>query len=208
MELIAIALELPMDQFTSCHSFEKENFDNLDLMHYPPVYGSQHEDDKFSKYRISPHTDWGSATFLFQQDVSGLEVRPPKYTSPSLSLETEKWTAAPARNDMILVNIGDMLEFWTAGLLKSTWHRVVPNTQLQGNMGAVDRYAIAYFVHPDQDTVLRPLEQMAREGWIPRYKGFGRTAAQHIAARISGEDRIPPASPNVERTANPVQLTA
>ena len=203
LELIAVALALPVDQFTSCHSCGKENFDNFDLMHYPPI--SENGDDATSErsgYRISPHTDWGSLSFLFQQDVGGLEVRPPGYSSPSLSLETEEWTPAPAWNDMVLVNIGDMLEFWTAGLLKSTWHRVVP-----GNMGHIHRYALAYFVHPDRDTVLRPLEQLAREGWIPRYKGLERTAAQHIAARISGEDPIPqgPAT-QVGQHVKPVSL--
>ena len=43
----------------------------------------------------------------------------------------------------ILVNIGDLLHFWTNGLLKSTVHRVVfPEGESE------DRYSIAYFCHP------------------------------------------------------------
>ena len=43
----------------------------------------------------------------------------------------------------ILVNIGDLLSYWTNGLLKSTVHRVVVP---QGS--GEDRYSIAYFCHP------------------------------------------------------------
>ena len=74
-----------------------------------------------------------------------------------------------------------MLEFWTAGRLKSTWHRVVPTPE----HGGVDRYTFAYFLHPNKDAVLTPIAELHREGWVPRYEGVGRTAEQHIRARIA-----------------------
>lgn len=43
----------------------------------------------------------------------------------------------------ILVNIGDLLSYWTGGLLKSTVHRVVFPVGKQS-----ERYSIAYFCHP------------------------------------------------------------
>ncbi|ETI27318.1 hypothetical protein G647_09508 [Cladophialophora carrionii CBS 160.54] len=185
LELIALALGLPVTTFTRNHDPERENFDNFELMHYPPVAacagsGAGLTSDASPAYRISPHTDWGTLTLLFQSAVGGLEVRPPKYTSARLSLSTEKWTPAPALRDKILVNIGDMLEFWTAGKLKSTWHRVVPTAA----DGSLDRYTFAYFLHPDKDCVLVPMAGMEKEGWVPRYEGVGRTAETHIHARI------------------------
>ena len=43
----------------------------------------------------------------------------------------------------ILVNIGDLMHFWTNGLFKSTVHRVIfPQGESE------DRYSIAYFCHP------------------------------------------------------------
>lgn len=75
-----------------------------------------------------------------------------------------------------------MLEFWTAGRLKSTWHRVVP-VQTEAGYG-VERYSFAYFLHPDRDAMLVPMKGMEREGWTPRYEGVGRTAEEHICARI------------------------
>ncbi|KIV86955.1 hypothetical protein PV11_02530 [Exophiala sideris] len=183
LELVALALDLPSTQFTSQHDSHAENFDNFELMHYPPVALTEKEASRAVKFRISPHTDWGTLTLLFQQSIGGLEVRPPRYTSPSLDLEHETWTPAPVYDDMVLINIGDMLEFWTAGRLKSTWHRVVP-TALHGG---VDRYTFAYFLHPNKDAVLVPIEGMKRDGWVPRYAGIGRTAEQHIHARIQGQ---------------------
>ncbi|KAJ9611847.1 uncharacterized protein PV06_01806 [Exophiala oligosperma] len=188
LELIAQALDLPRDQFTAQHDPDAINFDNFELMHYPPVAqlstttAAAAAGQNVAKFRISPHTDWGTLTLLFQQSIGGLQVRPPHYTAPELDLNNETWTPAPVFNDMVLINIGDMLEFWTAGALKSTWHRVVPTAA----HGGVDRYTFAYFLHPNKDAVLVPIEAMKRDGWIPRYAGIGRTAEAHIHARIAG----------------------
>lgn len=181
LELVALALDLPGTTFTRYHDAGKGNFDNFELMHYPPVTSPQDTDNaSVPKFRISPHTDWGTLTLLFQSTVGGLEVRPPKYTNPTLSLDTETWTPAAALPDKILINIGDMLEFWTAGKLKSTWHRVVPTA----SEGGLDRYTFAYFLHPDKDAILVPMKEFQQQGWVPRYAGVGRTAEQHIHARI------------------------
>ncbi|KIW33014.1 hypothetical protein, variant [Cladophialophora immunda] len=180
LELIALALDLPRATFARYHGPDKENFDNFELMHYPPVTPGSDTSQGIPAFRISPHTDWGTLTLLFQTTIGGLEVRPPKYTSPDLSLDTETWMPAPARPDLVLVNIGDMLEFWTAGKLKSTWHRVVPTA----TEGGLDRYTFAYFLHPEKDAVLVPMQGMEKQGWVPRYAGAGRTAEEHIHARI------------------------
>lgn len=187
LELMAIALQLPADSFTASHTPTSDNYDNFLLMHYPPVTTA--ELDEGVKFRISPHTDWGTITFLFQQKVGGLQVRPPVYTSAALDLDSEVWTSAPVHDDMILINIGDMLEIWTAGRLKSTWHRVVP-TSAGGNRGGIDRYSFAYFLHPDRDTKLVPYDNLKREGWEPRYSGAAETAEEHVFLRISQEKTI------------------
>ena len=64
--------------------------------------------------------------------------------------------------------------------LKSTWHHVVPTAA----EGGLDRHTFAYFLHPDKECVLVPMRGMGKEGWTPRYKGKGRTAEEHIHARI------------------------
>ena len=90
----------------------------------------------------------GSLTLLFQRPRQpGLEILNPQSTWSSVPVYppgTEKDQVPP-----ILVNVGDLLDHWTNGLLKSTVHRVV----LPGG-GNEDRYSIAYFCHPADDTQL------------------------------------------------------
>jgi isopenicillin N synthase-like dioxygenase len=64
----------------------------------------------------------------------------------------------------VVINIGDALEFWSGGLFRSTLHRVVmPRSQaelasryceLAAPLGMLTLLAIAYFVHPDNNSVL------------------------------------------------------
>jgi hypothetical protein len=51
----------------------------------------------------------------------------------------------------ILVNIGDLLSFWTGGMLKSTVHRVTFS-------GGGERYSMAYFCHPLDEARLERVE--------------------------------------------------
>ena len=55
---------------------------------------------------------------------------------------TQSWAPVPVIQGTVLVNIGDLLSYWTNGLLKSTVHRVI------GPKDAQTRYSIAYFCHP------------------------------------------------------------
>ena len=50
--------------------------------------------------RCGEHSDYGSLTFLFQDDLGGLEVRD-KHGS---------WVRAKPVKDSMLVNVGDLLE--------------------------------------------------------------------------------------------------
>lgn len=184
LEQIAQSLELPQGYFLSQHHQDQANFDNFEIMHYPKP-----ELNEVSSHRISPHTDWGSITCLFQQKIGGLQVRPPRYTSPQPSPD-EEWFDAPVLDDCILVNIGDMMEHWTAGKLRSTWHRVTSNTKYNREHGVSDRWCMAYFLHPDKDSVLKPIQQLKQEGYVSRYEGEGRTAAEHIAARIGNAHNL------------------
>jgi isopenicillin N synthase-like dioxygenase len=79
----------------------------------------------------------------------------------------EKWAPVPVypgdRTDFpyppILVNIGDMLSYWTDGLLKSTVHRVVFPHDKQSSAASIprDRYSIAFFCQPVGSTELIPV---------------------------------------------------
>jgi isopenicillin N synthase-like dioxygenase len=89
LELIALSLGLPPSTFAAHHDPDKANFDNFELMHYPPHELST-ANESGASFCITPHTDFGAITLLMQSGVEGLEVRPPHYTSATLDFVTEE----------------------------------------------------------------------------------------------------------------------
>lgn len=86
----------------------------------------------------------------------------------------------------ILVNIGDLLNYWTDGLLKSTVHRVVmPKSRREA------RYSIAYFCHPldDTDLVTIPSERIRAMNFEKekdlQSEKMVMTAAEHLKSRLA-----------------------
>lgn len=83
------------------------------------------------------------------------------------------------------MNIGDLLSYWTNNLFKSTVHRVV----FPKGDGGEDRYSIAYFGHPVDDTVLEPVPServkalKSAEGVGPEL-GKPITAHEHLMSRL------------------------
>jgi isopenicillin N synthase-like dioxygenase len=94
--------------------------------------------------RAGAHSDYGSLTLLFRlPGQSGLQLQTPGgWIDVPVSPPSTTDTTPP-----ILVNIGDLLSYWTAGLLKSTVHRVTFS-------GGQERYSMAYFCHPLDDARL------------------------------------------------------
>lgn len=138
---------------------------------YPPIQASTSGYDTAVDIRAGAHSDYGSLTLLFQRPSQpGLEILTPETTWAPLAV------SPPGTQDdafpPILVNVADLLSHWTNGLLKSTVHRVVfPEG------GGEDRYSIAYFCHPTNDTKLVPVpSEMVRKRLSAR-KGTGGRAA-------------------------------
>jgi len=116
--------------------FYRHPLTQLRLLHYPPQQGEL----TLANLGIAPHSDTGAFTILYQDDVGGLEV---------LNRENE-WVMAPPIPGTLVINIGDMLKWWTNGRFSSTPHRVV-------NRYGRERYSIPFFVNPDFDAVIAPL---------------------------------------------------
>ncbi|ODQ54411.1 Clavaminate synthase-like protein [Saitoella complicata NRRL Y-17804] len=142
---------------TSCHSI------CLDILKF---FGHALKEEVQGDNRAGAHSDYGSITLLFQQPgSSGLEIMlPGKGWVPVPALPANDTNSAPP----ILVNIGDQLSYWTAGLLRSTIHRVrMPNR-------GQERYSMVYFCHPNDDALLEPVpSEIVRER-----KGRGANAAE------------------------------
>ncbi len=116
--------------------FYRHPLTQLRLLHYPPQEGELTD----ANLGIAPHSDTGAFTILYQDDVGGLEV---------LNKENE-WVVAPPIPGTLVINIGDMLKWWTNGRFASTPHRVV-------NRYGRERYSVPFFVNPDFDAVIDPL---------------------------------------------------
>ncbi|SLM38309.1 Oxoglutarate/iron-dependent dioxygenase [Lasallia pustulata] len=179
LKLFALGLDIDADDggedwFSSRHDTSKgPSGSTLRLLFYPAIQASTSDDDAAVDIRAGPHSDYGSLTLLFQRSGQpGLEILTPQSTWAPLAV------SPPGAEDdafpPILVNVADLLSHWTNGLLKSTVHRVV-----SPEGGGEDRYSIAYFCHPANDTELVPVpSEVVRTRLLPAKEMGGREAAE------------------------------
>lgn len=87
------------------------------------------------------HTDSGIFTILIQEHLS----------SPSLRVYAkDAWIDASCLDNIFLVNLGDMLQFWTNGLFTSTPHQVIHKVPRS-------RISLPFFVYPNIDATIKPI---------------------------------------------------
>jgi isopenicillin N synthase-like dioxygenase len=81
---------------------------------------------------VGDHTDFGCIAVLLQEpNREGLQVWYPP---------TETWIPVPVKEGSYVINIGDMLQKYTAGYYRSARHRVV-------NGGKEHRYSVPFFLN-------------------------------------------------------------
>ncbi|MCJ1268277.1 2-oxoglutarate-dependent dioxygenase asL3 [Lobaria immixta] len=98
------------------------------LLHYAP----QPVRDE-SQFGVGDHTDFGGITVLLQQEgTAGLEVWYPP---------TETWIPVPVQHGGYVINMGDMMQKWTAGYYRSARHRVI------SSVGDKHRYSVPFFLN-------------------------------------------------------------
>ncbi|KAI2627740.1 putative gibberellin 20 oxidase [Hypoxylon sp. NC1633] len=123
---------------------------------------------------IGAHTDFGAMTLLLQDDIGGLEV----FHRPS-----KTWNAVPYVEDAYIVNIGDMMEWWTNGRYMSTLHRVISPVLNR------DRYSVVFFNEGLLDQVIECISTCIEHGEAPPYQPISVEA--HLRKRYGdgyGED--------------------
>ena len=183
----AIALGIDKDWFASRHNQSSGTSGSvLRLLYYPQLDEMEDGVD----IRAGAHSDFGSITLLFQQaGQPGLEIKTSSgewSAVPIDPLQHNKAHSIGGRPVPILVNIGDLLEDWTSGLLKSTVHRVVFPKADSG-----DRYSIAFFCHPLDDAVLEPVpsarvkDHASKANKPPARGGKTITAKDHLMERLA-----------------------
>ncbi|KAL3707630.1 hypothetical protein TMatcc_005611 [Talaromyces marneffei ATCC 18224] len=207
MRLLALGLEIDPEFFVTRHDSSRGPTGCiLRYLYYPsidsPASSSyQHDVD----VRAGAHSDYGTITLLFQRPGQpGLEI----LTADETWAPVPIWPDGAVGQDKddfppILINIGDMLSFWTNGLLKSTVHRVVfpaaeRSSVLKGEKPQ-DRYSVAFFCHPLNDCNLVPpvpSQLVAAAGEKASRVGFGggagslkerssMTAKEYLDLRLS-----------------------
>lgn len=139
LRAIALYLSLPENYFD-----DKITHGNSILrpIHYYPIENPH--DVPADAVRAAEHGDINLITLLMGASADGLQVL----------RHDGKWIPITALPDQLVVNVGDMLERLTNGVLKSTIHRVVnPSKELMNT----PRYSIPFFMHPRSDMSLAAL---------------------------------------------------
>ncbi|GAA5796534.1 hypothetical protein EDC94DRAFT_544188 [Helicostylum pulchrum] len=172
LEAFALALEIPEEKggrsfFVDKHKYEG-SAEILRFLKYPRGGEASYKEP----VRAGAHSDYGSITLLFQKDVPGLEVQASR----------TQWISAPLIPGAITVNVGDQMELWTNGLLKSTKHRVT----FLPEHNHLDRYSMPFFVHPNDSVPLVPAPSKYVDQTVNTVDANGHvyTAGEHLRSRL------------------------
>lgn len=159
-------ISVPMDYFLTR---TRNPMCTLRLLHYPPSLS------KSNSGGCGAHTDYGLFTILFQDHIGGLQVRN----------HGRRWIDAKPLRGSFVINVGDMLSYWSNGLYASTVHRVISPASGSG----YHRYSVPFFFNPDHDAVVEPLvNKGSSDGRDERCSNKRRssTASEILNARYKG----------------------
>lgn len=110
------------------------------IFRYPP-----HPDGATDRWGVAEHTDYGLLTLLAHDGKPGLQVK-----------VGDDWTDAPHDPELIICNLGDMLDRLTAGRYRSTPHRA-------RNVTSGDRYSLPFFLDPGWSAIIEQID--LDDGW-------------------------------------------
>lgn len=165
LRAIALYLELPEEYFDA--KVEHGN-SILRPIHYFPI--TDPDSVPADAVRAAEHGDINLITLLMGASADGLQVL----------RHDGRWIPITALPNQLVVNVGDMLERLTNGVLQSTVHRVVnPPRELMNT----PRFSIPFFMHPRSEMSLAALPQCVDE-MNPR-KWEDITAGEFLDQRLA-----------------------
>ena len=135
LQSIALFLDLEESYF---ETIANKGNSVMRSIHYPPV----RIDDKGE--RSGAHEDINLITLLIGGNQPGLEIKS----------KDDEWISVDTAPEVLVCNIGDMLQRLTNHKLVSTTHRV--NTPIESM--DISRYSIPFFVHPNPDWLIETLD--------------------------------------------------
>ena len=136
----------------------------LRALHYPPQTEPTGE-----HIRAGAHEDINAITLLVGAEEAGLE----------LLTRDKRWIPVSPKPGELVINIGDMLQRLTNGVLRSTSHRVVnPPPERRGR----SRYSMPFFLHFRSDFLIEALPGTVPAGEQPKWRPI--TADDYLQERL------------------------
>ena len=131
-----LSLALGLEEFYFRDHYTKDPFILFRIFNYP-----RQSVDSINRmeWGVGEHTDYGLLTILYQDESGGLEVK-----------SAGQWVKAEPIEDTFICNIGDMLDRATAGVYKSTLHRV-------RNKSVASRLSFPFFFDPNYFSRVSPI---------------------------------------------------
>jgi isopenicillin N synthase-like dioxygenase len=128
-----IALSLGLDQSYFAERYTSDPLILFRIFNYPASSTT-------TEWGVGEHTDYGLLTILKQDEAGGLQVK-----------TQSQWIEAPPIPGSFICNIGDMLDRLTAGLYRSTPHRV-------RNVSGRDRLSFPFFFDSNFNAMVEPID--------------------------------------------------
>jgi isopenicillin N synthase-like dioxygenase len=121
------------------------------LLHYPAQ-----DEPTGNHIRAGAHEDINTITLLLGAEEAGLELK----------TRDGRWIPVSPKPGELVINIGDMLQRLTNGVLRSTSHRVVNPSPDRASHA---RYSMPFFLHFRPDFVIEALPGTVPEGEEPKW---------------------------------------
>lgn len=168
LEQLNTHLQLPKGTLAGMHRLSAPSGDHIRFTRNPP----QAFDETIAKR--GEHTDFGSLTILFNW-LGGLQIRHPK---------TDEWVYVKPVPGSPVINLGDAMVTFTAGILRSNIHRVVPPP---GEQATLPRSSLVYFTRPEDEVIMRRIRGGTIDAQPPTEGGEEMTAQEWWMKRGTGK---------------------
>lgn len=153
---------LLLSEFSQCQGY-------LRLNNYSSRPERMKLDEELEVEGLGMHTDMSCITILYQDEIGGLQVRS----------KEGKWMDINPCNGNLVVNIGDLMQAWSNGRVRSSEHRVVLRQ-------CTRRFSIAFFwCFEDNKKIFAPPEVVGDEN-LRLYRPF--VCADYLKFRENSEE--------------------
>ncbi|CAL5397832.1 unnamed protein product [Camellia sinensis] len=149
-------------EFNNCHGY-------LRINNYSPPQILEEEEEEEEVEGLGKHTDTSCVTIVYQDEKGGLQVRS----------KDGRWIEMNPCEGTLVVNVGDMLEAWSNGRLRSSEQRVVLKK-------LAHQFSLAFFRCFEDTKVVLASEEVVGEGNERVYRPF--VCSDYLKFRETNEE--------------------